>query len=117
MDRVGETGVVAPRPLVVQAAGHETAARFARLAVELHDSGGLEETVQAVVEFALQALNCSYAGVALVVRGRRLKIPAVTHPVVAEIYEFQVGGGCGPLVDSLRDHSIVLIRDTATDQR
>ena len=45
----------------------------------------MEETVQAVVEFALQALDCSYAGVALILSGGRLKIPAVTDPVVAEI--------------------------------
>ncbi len=39
---------------------------FARLAIELHDAPGVEETVEAVVEFALQALNC------IVRRGRAL---------------------------------------------
>ena len=38
---------------------------FARLALELHDAEGVGETIDAVVQFALQALNCSYAGVAL----------------------------------------------------
>jgi hypothetical protein len=62
--------------------GSPGAERFAQLALDLHDSGGMEETVQAVVEFALQALDCSHAGVALIVRGR-LEIPATTDPIVA----------------------------------
>jgi GAF domain-containing protein len=98
-------------------AGAGAAERFAQLAVDLHDSSGMEETVQAVVEFALQALNCSHAGVALIVGGRRLEIPATTDPVVAEIYALQVGGGNGPLTVSLHEHSIVLVRDTTTDDR
>ena len=49
---------------------------FARLALELHDSGGVEETVQAVVDFALQALNCSHAGVALATRLAPVMPPA-----------------------------------------
>ena len=37
--------------------------RFAQLALELHDASGVDETIDTVVQFALQALNCSYAGV------------------------------------------------------
>ncbi|MGW6194709.1 GAF and ANTAR domain-containing protein [Kribbella sp. NPDC055110] len=95
----------------------ETADVFARLAVELHSAGGVEETVDAVVQFALQALGCSYAGVALCNRGRRPEIPAVTDPVVAEIYNLQIDAGVGPLIDSLNNQTVVLIRDTVTDSR
>ncbi|WP_420359248.1 ANTAR domain-containing protein [Kribbella jejuensis] len=94
-----------------------TAHKFAQLALDLHGSGGMEETVDAVVEFALQALDCSHAGVALIVRNGRLQIPATTDPVVAEIYAFQVAGGKGPLTESMRDHSLVRIRDTAAEDR
>ncbi|MEU8226280.1 GAF and ANTAR domain-containing protein [Kribbella sp. NPDC048915] len=94
-----------------------TAERFAQLAVDLHESAGVDETVDAVVSFALQALDCSHAGVALVVSGGRLEIPAVTDPFVAEIYRFQLDGGDGPLVDAMRKHATVLVRDTATDDR
>jgi GAF domain-containing protein len=97
--------------------GEDAAARFAQLAVELHDSDGVQETVQAVVEFAIQALNCSYAGVALAVRGGRFEVPAATDPVVAEIYEFQMSGGGGPLVESMQEHATILVRDTAAEQR
>jgi GAF domain-containing protein len=93
-----------------------TADRFARLALELHDSEGVAETVEAVVQFALQALNCSHAGVALAVRGRP-EVPAATDPMVAEIYEWQMAGGNGPLVEVMHSRELLLIRDTATEQR
>ncbi|MEU4192376.1 GAF and ANTAR domain-containing protein [Kribbella sp. NPDC026611] len=90
---------------------------FARLAVEMHQADGVEETVEAVVRFALQALDCSYAGVALNTRGRQPEIPAVTDPVVAEIFQVQLDKHDGPLIASLRDRSMLLIRDTTTDKR
>ncbi|GAB2642783.1 GAF and ANTAR domain-containing protein [Kribbella swartbergensis] len=93
-----------------------TADRFAQLALELHDSAGVAETVEAVVQFALQALNCSHAGVALAVRGRP-EVPATTEPMVTEIYEWQMAGGDGPLVEVMRSRETLLIRDTATEQR
>jgi GAF domain-containing protein len=90
---------------------------FAGLAMDLHGTGGVEETVDAVVQFALQALGCSHAGVALAVRGRRAEAPAVTDPVVAEIYKSQLAGGDGPLIACMREQAPVLVRDTCTDER
>ncbi|MEU4392069.1 GAF and ANTAR domain-containing protein [Kribbella sp. NPDC023855] len=119
MDRVDQDSVERAEPgkLALDGAANEPAATFARLAVEFHDSDGVEETVEAVVEFALDALNCSYAGVALAVRGQLPEVPAATDPVVAEIFQFQMTAGDGPLVESMRDHSTLLIRDTATEER
>ncbi|MGW7682235.1 GAF and ANTAR domain-containing protein [Kribbella sp. NPDC054772] len=90
---------------------------FARLAIELHDAPGVEETIDAVVQFALQALNCTYAGVALYTRGSQAEIAAVTDPVVADVYALQISTESGPLVTALRDRTTVLIRDTGTDDR
>ncbi|GAA1589271.1 GAF and ANTAR domain-containing protein [Kribbella sancticallisti] len=90
---------------------------FARLAVELHDAPSVEETVDAVVQFALQALNCTYAGIALYARGSQAEIAAVTDPVVADVYNLQLDSDSGPLVTALRDRRAVLIRDTTTDDR
>ncbi|MFG1622048.1 GAF and ANTAR domain-containing protein [Kribbella sp. NPDC049227] len=90
---------------------------FARLAVELHDASGVDETVDAVVQFALHALNCTYAGVALYSRGSQAEIAAITDPVVAEVYDLQLTSECGPLVTALRERTTVLIRDTTTDDR
>lgn len=90
---------------------------FAQLAIELHDAPGVEETIDAVVQFALQALNCTYAGVALHRRGSRPEVAAVTDPVVAEVYDLQIDDEAGPLVTALRERTNVLIRDTSTDPR
>src|SRR5437867_3096097 len=90
---------------------------FARLAIELHDAPGVDETVDAVVQFALQALNCTYAGVALHTRGNRPEITAVTDPVVADAFELQIRTQNGPLVTALRERTTILIRDTTTDDR
>jgi GAF domain-containing protein len=90
---------------------------FARLAIELHDAPGVEETVDAVVQFALQALNCTYAGVILHTRGNRPEIAAVTDAVVADVFELQISTQNGPLVTALQDRTTILIRDTTTDDR
>ena len=90
---------------------------FARLAVELHDAPSVTETVEAVVNFALQALNCNYAGLALYTRGSGPEVAAVTDPVVADVYQLQLSSGVGPLVTALRERSTILIRDTLADER
>jgi GAF domain-containing protein len=95
----------------------DSATAFARLAVDLHEAGGVEETVDAVVQFALQALDCTYAGVALSTRGSRAEIAAVTDPVVGDVFELQISSQRGPLMTALRDRTPVLIRDTALDDR
>ncbi|GAA1571882.1 MULTISPECIES: GAF and ANTAR domain-containing protein [Kribbella] len=90
---------------------------FARLAIELHDAPGVEETIDAVVQFAQQALSCTYAGVALSTRGSRAEIAAVTDPVVTAFYEQQIATESGPLITALRERTAVLIHDTTTDDR
>jgi GAF domain-containing protein len=100
-----------------EVAAPTSADAFAQLAVELHDAPGVEETVDAVVQFALQALNCMYAGVTLYVRGSRPEVAAVTDPVVSDVYELQISSDVGPLITALRDRDSVLIRDTTKDER
>lgn len=95
----------------------DTADAFSRLALEMHDADGLAETVDAVVEFALHALNCEYAGVALRAPGGRPEVPAVTDPVVAEIYAFQLAGAEGPLVLCMEQRMEVAVPDVLQDVR
>jgi GAF domain-containing protein len=102
------TGLTDPSP---------TAETFAQLAMEMHEAEGVEETVQAVVDFALQALSCDYAGVALRTTGGRPEVPAVTDPVVAEIYNFQLTEADGALVECMRERSPVHVPDTVQDLR
>ncbi|MEU4194925.1 GAF and ANTAR domain-containing protein [Kribbella sp. NPDC026611] len=93
-----------------------TADAFARLAVEMHAAEGVEETVETVVRFALSALHCSHAGVALYT-GSKAGIPAVTDPLMVAIYQFQLDSGTGPLPAVIRSQEAVLVRDTRTENR
>ncbi|MDX6260241.1 MAG: hypothetical protein QOH84_1929 [Kribbellaceae bacterium] len=89
---------------------------FARLAIELHDAPGVDETVEAVVQFALQAENCTHAGVALAVRGGHAEIGAVTDPVVETMYQAQIEAGEGPALTALSGATIA-VPAVATDGR
>jgi GAF domain-containing protein len=93
------------------------AARFAELAIELHGATGLDETIETVVQFALQALECSHAGVVLSTKGARPAIAAVTDPLVADVYELQITDENGPLITSLRDRAAILVPDTVAENR
>jgi GAF domain-containing protein len=121
MGRIDHVGEWAARPggepLQLDLPADATTAAFARLAVDMYDAEGVEETVEAVVEFALKALECSFAGVALYTRGGQPEIPAVTDPLVAEICQFQLDHHDGPLMESMRERATVLVRDTNTETR
>ncbi|MFI5713463.1 GAF and ANTAR domain-containing protein [Kribbella sp. NPDC051620] len=97
-------------------ADESAADTFARLAIELHDAPGVEETIDAVVQFALQALRLTHAGVVLHGR-RKLEVAAVTDSTVAEVYSLQIESESGPLITTLQSGATVLIRDTHADDR
>jgi transcriptional regulator with GAF, ATPase, and Fis domain len=90
---------------------------FAELATELHGSVGVDETLEAVVQFALQALTCTHSGVVLVTRGGRLEIAAVTDPVIETIYQWQIETGEGPVITAAREQVLVRVQDAAEDPR
>ena len=94
-----------------------TADAFARLATEMHDSDGVDETVDTVVQFALRALSCSHAGVALAVRGRRPEIGAVTDPLIERIYAVQIEADDGPMMAALRTRALVRVADVHLERR
>ncbi len=100
-----------------QAELRRAAEDFSQLALEMHEAESMDETVQAVVEFALQALNCDYAGVALRTARGHPEVPAVTDPTVAEIYHFQMAGTAGPLVECMRDRTTVSVPDIVQETR
>ncbi|WP_020387899.1 GAF and ANTAR domain-containing protein [Kribbella catacumbae] len=100
-----------------EVAASTSADAFAQLAIELHDAPSVEETVDAVIQFALQALSCTHAGIALYTRGSQPEVAAVTDPVVSDVYSLQITSDTGPLITALRERSTVLVRDTTQDQR
>ena len=93
------------------------AEEFAELSLTLHDVSSFDETVERVLEFAVKALSCEYAGVILVHERSRVETVAATHPVVADLDQIQLQVGQGPDLEILSDRHGVLIRDVRTEQR
>lgn len=90
---------------------------FAELALTLHEGGSFAETVDRVLEFAVKALHCSYAGVILVHDRSRVETVAATHPVVAELDRIQIESGEGPDLEVIADRPGVLVPDVRSETR
>lgn len=90
---------------------------FGRLATELFDLDGVEETVDAVVQFARQAVRCKHATVVLITHGRRPEVVALTDPGLADLYQLQIAAGAGPLLTTIEHEEVLLITDVATETR
>jgi GAF domain-containing protein len=95
-----------------------TAEEFAELAVRLHAEPNVEETVDLVVQYALKAVDCQYAGVMLVHKAKRgsnqvddVETAAATDPLVAELDRIQIDCGEGP---GLADTGSISVRVTDT---
>ncbi len=90
---------------------------FAELALTLHDGSSFAETVDRVLEFAVKALSCSYAGVIVIHDRSRVETVAATHPVVAALDRIQLESGEGPDLDVIADRHGVMVNDVRTESR
>lgn len=96
----------------------DTAAEeFAELAVRLHEEPTVVETVDLVVQHALKAVDCQYAGVMFVLGDKTVETAAATDPLVEELDQFHVTCGEGPGLGSLDDQITVRVADTRYDLR
>lgn len=111
---VGLTAVQVGSQRMVQ--DRASAEAFGPLAVELRDAEGVEETVEAVVQFALQAICCDYASVVLIIGNHKPEIMALTDPNLAKLYEQQIDAA-GPLITVIRQGQTLLIPDVLTETR
>jgi GAF domain-containing protein len=95
-----------------------TAEAFARLAQELHEERGVTETVEVVLQFALKAVDCSQAGLALATGGGKFETAAVTDPMIEQADQLQSDGCSGPVGELLSaGQDFVLVADTTDDER
>lgn len=94
-----------------------SAEAFGRLAAELQGADGVEQTVDTVVQFAVQAVWCQYASVVLIIRGRRPKIMALTDSTLAKLYQGQIDVGAGPMITALEQQAALVIPDVAAETR
>ena len=90
---------------------------FARLALDLHDGDGLDETVERILDFAVTTFDCAYAGVILVHGGSRVETLAATDPVVEGLDAIQLEAGEGPDLELIADRHGVLVRDVRSETR
>ncbi len=93
------------------------AEELADLAIQLHDEPTVTHTVEMVLEFALKALACEYAGVILVHGRQRLETAAATDPLIEKLDLIQMETGEGPDLDVLVGPLGVIVSDTHTESR
>jgi len=91
---------------------------FASMALSLHDEPTLDETVDRVLEYAMKAVVCAYAGVIFVHKRSRVETVAATNPIVAELDLVQLESGEGPDLEVLSSPAdSVIVNDTETEDR
>ncbi len=93
------------------------AEEFAEMALRLHDEPSVEETIELVLEYALKAVGCEYAGVIVVHGGTRVETVAATDPLVERLDEIQMEHGEGPDLHTIEDRLSVIVDDTKTETR
>ncbi|MFG1911484.1 GAF and ANTAR domain-containing protein [Kribbella sp. NPDC048928] len=93
------------------------AAEFARLAEELHAAGGVQETVEAVAQFALQAVSCKYASVTLFANTFEPEFVALTDLKLTQLRQREIEDREGPLTETVERAEVVLIPDTSAERR
>ncbi|MFF0341630.1 GAF and ANTAR domain-containing protein [Kribbella sp. NPDC004875] len=94
-----------------------TAEMLERLATEMHDAEGVEQTVDTVVEFCCRAVGCEFASMVLIDRRQCLSILALSDPKLAELYHEQVRFGEGPLITAVQQDKELLIPDVLVETR
>jgi transcriptional regulator with GAF, ATPase, and Fis domain len=90
---------------------------FAELAVDIHAEGTVEETLERILECALSAVQCAYAGVAMLRSKGRVETVATTDPLVAGLDQLQRSLGQGPDLDLVSDRLGVRVDDMRAEQR
>lgn len=90
---------------------------FAQMALELHANGSVTETVDRVLEYALKAVSCDYAGVVFMHGKSRVETTAATHPLVSDLGKLQLECGEGPNLDVLEDRFGLIVADTHEETR
>lgn len=97
--------------------GRRDGDEFAELALTLHEVDSFDETVERILEFALKALNCEYAGVILVHDRARVETVSATHPVIERLDAVQLESGEGPDLEIIADRHSVLVPDVLEEER
>jgi hypothetical protein len=92
-------------------------ADFAGTAQALFVAGGVEMTLQAVVDLAVSTIDsCDFAGI-LVLQDGHVTTSVNTSPVVSDVDALQLSAGHGPCFDAIASDALCYGEDLATDAR
>ena len=95
----------------------EITQRFAETARTLFSAGSVTDTLQQVVDTAVDIIEgCDYAGIFLL-EGDAVTTPVHTDPVVIEVDTLQHRLGEGPCLDAITDGGALYADDVAGDAR
>jgi transcriptional regulator with GAF, ATPase, and Fis domain len=100
---------------IAAARDNRQAQAFAELAVQLHGSPTTTETAEAVVRYAIPAIDCTHAGIALQDPSGVITIGTVSGDVPRLLYALQLDHGDGPMIAAI-DHNVVLHIPSAADE-
>ncbi|GAB2662457.1 GAF and ANTAR domain-containing protein [Kribbella swartbergensis] len=100
---------------IAAARDNRQAHAFAELAVLLHDAPTTAETAEAVVRYAIPAVACEHAGIALQDASGVITIGTVSSDVPRLLYGLQLDHGDGPMIAAI-DHNVVLYIPSAADE-
>ncbi len=96
---------------------HELTNRFTELTRVLFSAGAVTDTLQRVVELAVDTIDgCDFAGIFLL-DGDVVTTPAHTDPIVIEVDALQHRYEQGPCLDAVADDSTLYADDLADDTR
>lgn len=93
------------------------AGEFADLARTLLAQGDVENTLQRIVELAVETLEgCDYAGISIL-KGTKGFTPAASDDVARAVDAVQYETGEGPCLDAIREHEVFQTDDLARETR
>ena len=89
---------------------HDTLERLSGM----HEAGTVDETVEAVTDFAVQSLGCTAAAILLGAKASELELTATSAD---EIVQLASSGPAGPILDAFDTAAAVVVSDVATETR
>jgi GAF domain-containing protein len=90
---------------------------IADMALRLHSEPSTTETLERVLDYALQAVDCDYAGVIFLHKRAGIETVAATDPLIEKVDQIQLDIGQGPDIDTLEHRLSVIVDDTQTETR
>jgi hypothetical protein len=95
----------------------ELTTSFSETVHAVFSSGGVVDTLQRVVDLAVETIDgCDFAGI-FVLQGDHVTTPVATDPVVIHIDTLQHQAGQGPCLDAIANRDSIYAVDLADDPR